>query len=234
MSLLEAERARLARTVSLLGAVMKKIDFRQEMKELYAPSSKEFSVVDVPEMSFLMVDGEGNPNTAKAYSDAIEALYSVSYGLKFASKKELGIDYVVAPLEGLWWADDPSAFTKRAKDEWRWTMMIMQPRWITPEMVEQTLATTKAKKSLAALALLRFERYAEGKSVQIMYIGSYDEEAPTLLRLHNEYMPGHGLDFNGHHHEIYIGDPRKAEPAKLKTILRQPVKPQAAPPPSAR
>jgi hypothetical protein len=203
---------------------MEKVDFRRELKELYAPSSKDFSVVDVPSMSFLMVNGDGNPNTAKSYSDAVEALYSVSYALKFASKKELGKDYVIAPLEGLWAAADPSAFVRRAKDEWRWTMMIMQPSWITPEMVEQALAATAAKKTLPALPLLRFEDYEEGKSVQILHIGSYDEEAPTLKLLHQEYMPARNLDFNGRHHEIYLGDHRKAEVAKRKTILRQPVK----------
>jgi len=146
---------------------MEKIDFRKELKGLYAPSSKDFSVVDVPRMSFLMIDGEGNPNTAKSYSDAVEALYSVSYALKFASKKQLDKDHVVAPLEGLWSAADPSAFGRRAKDEWRWTMMIMQPAWITIEMVEQALAATKAKKNLPALPLLRFEEYDEGQAVQI-------------------------------------------------------------------
>ncbi len=203
---------------------MEKIDFRKELKELYAPSNKDFSVVDVPRMSFLMIDGEGNPNTAKSYSDAVEALYAVSYPLKFASKKQLDKDYVVAPLEGLWSAADPSAFGRRAKDEWRWTMMIMQPAWITFGLVEQALAATKAKKNLPALPLLRFGEYDEGQAVQILHIGSYDEEAPTLNRLHQEYMPAHGYDFNGRHHEIYLGDPRKTEASKLKTILRQPVK----------
>lgn len=205
---------------------MEKLDFRKELKELYAPSSKNFAVVNVPRMSFLMVDGEGNPNTAKSYSDAVEALYPVPYALKFASKKQLDKDYVVAPLEGLWSATDPSAFGRRAKDEWRWTMMIMQPSWITPEMVEQALAVTAAKKNLPALPLLRLEEYEEGKAVQILHIGSYDEEAPTLNWLHQEYMPAHGYDFNGRHHEIYLGDPRRTEPSKPKTILRQPVRPR--------
>jgi hypothetical protein len=203
---------------------MEKIDFRKELKELYAPSSKEFSIVDVPAMLFVMIDGEGDPNTVKAYGDSVEALYSVSYALKFASRRELGKDYVVAPLEGLWTADDPSAFVRRAKEEWRWTMMMRQPSWISSEMVEQALVATRTKKSLPAMEHLRFETYEEGKSVQILHIGPYDQEGPTLLRLHQEYMPTHNFGFNGPHHEIYLGDPRKAAPSKLKTILRQPVK----------
>ena len=203
---------------------MEKIDFRKEFKDLYAPSGTGFSVVDVPCMSFLMVDGEGNPNTATSYGDAVEALYSVSYALKSASKRELGQDYVVAPLEGLWSATDPSAFGRRAKDEWRWTMMILQPRWIAPEMVDKAIETVQTKKGRPALPLLRFSEHEEGKAVQILHIGSYDEEAPTLNRLHQEYMPAHGYDFNGRHHEIYLGDHRKTEASKLKTILRQPVR----------
>lgn len=203
---------------------MEKTDFRKELKALYAPTSKGFSVVDIPRLSFLMVDGEGNPNTATSYSDAVEALYSVSYALKFASKKDLGKDYGVAPLEGLWSATDPSAFGRRAKDEWRWTMMIMQPSWITTEMVDKAIEPVQAKKNRPALPLLRFSEYEEGKAVQILHIGSYDAEAPTLHQLHHEYMPAHGYDFNGRHHEIYLGDPRKTEASKLKTILRQPVR----------
>ncbi len=203
---------------------MDKVDFRKEYKTLYAPKANVFSMVTVPKLAFLMVDGEGDPNTAPSYVEAVQALYAVAYGLKFASKKELGKDYVVPPLEGLWWAKDMTAFMRRAKDEYRWTMMIMQPDWITPAMVATAVDTAKQKKKLSALELVRFEAYEEGESVQIMHIGTYDEEAPTLIRLHKEYMPGHDLVFNGRHHEIYLGDPRKTDPSKLKTILRQPVK----------
>ncbi|HEX8347777.1 MAG TPA: GyrI-like domain-containing protein [Actinoplanes sp.] len=202
---------------------MTKVDFRRQMKELYAPSGKDFSVVDVPGMPFLMVDGNGDPNTAQAYADAVEALYSVSYAVKFASK-HAGRDYVVPPLEGLWSADDPSAFGRRAKDEWCWTMMIMQPAWITADMVEHAITATATKKNPPALPLVRFEEYEEGTAVQILHVGSYDDEAPTLRRLHQEYMPAHGYTFNGRHHEIYLSDPRRTEPAKLRTVLRQPVK----------
>lgn len=222
ISRLRAEGEWLERTVEAMH--MEKRDLRKEMKTLYAPTSKEFTIVDVPKMSYVMVDGHGNPNTSQSYKHAVEALYSVSYTLKFASKK-LGKDYVVMPLEGLWYADDPSVFTTRAKDEWSWTMMIMQPDWITSQMVSEAIEAVKKKgKDVPALPLLRFESFEEGRSVQIMHIGSYDEETPTLHKLHTEFMPAHGLTFNGNHHEIYLGDPRKSDPAKLKTILRQPVK----------
>lgn len=205
---------------------MQKVDLRKELKEFYAPSGKDFAVVDVPPLDFLMVDGEGDPNTAPAYREAVEALYAVSYAVKFASKKELERDYGVAPLEGLWTAADPAAFVTRAKDAWRWTMMILQPPWITAEIVERAVAATARKKDLPALPLLRFERYHEGLSVQILHIGSYDDEGPTLRRLHEEYMPAHGFDFAGPHHEIYLSDPRRTTPERLKTILRQPVRPR--------
>ena len=171
-----------------------------------------------------MVDGMGNPNTAQRYADAVEALYSVAYPLKFASKQELGRDYVVPPLEGLWWADDSSAFTRRSKEQWRWTMMIMQLVWITKEMVAIAIGASAGKKMLPTLPSLRFDRIHEGLCLQILHIGSYEAEAPTLARLHEEVMPARGYTFNGPHHEIYLGDPRKTAPENLRTILRQPVK----------
>jgi hypothetical protein len=203
---------------------MDKVDFKKEWSHLYNPSSREFSVVEVPEMQFLMVDGHGDPNTAQAYQDAVEALYAVAYKLKFMSKKQVGKDYVVAPLEGLWWAGDMEMFTaKRDKSTWDWTMMIMQPEWITPEMFEQAVAEVQKSKALPALSKVRLERYAEGLAVQILHIGSYDAEAPTLERLHREFIPQNGYVEAGKHHEIYLGDPRKVAPEKLKTVLRQPV-----------
>jgi hypothetical protein len=201
-----------------------KTDFKKELRELFGPPSKDFVLVTVPELNFLMIDGKGDPNTAESYAEAVEALYSVSYSLKFASKKDLENDYVVPPLEGLWWADDPAAFVARRRDEWRWTMMIMQPDWITEAMVAAALEITGRKKELPALPGLRFERLHEGLSLQTMHLGPYEAEGPTLARLHNEYMPAHGFTFNGPHHEIYLGDPRKTPPEKLKTVLRQPVK----------
>jgi hypothetical protein len=188
------------------------------------PSPRDFIRVDVRPMLYLMVDGEGDPNTVPEYRDAVEALYSVSYPLKFASQRELGRDYVVPPLEGLWWASEMEAFITRDKGSWLWTMMIMVPDWISQEMADRQIIESRCKKSLLCLDRIRTETLSEGHSVQIMHIGSYDDEAPVLARLHHEYMPEHGLEFNGKHHEIYIGDPRKTAPQRLKTVLRQPVK----------
>ncbi len=202
---------------------MEKTDFKKELKHLYKPSSKAFAVVDVPPMQFLMIDGHGDPNTAQEYQDAIEALYPVAYKLKFMSKKELERDYVVPPLEGLWWAEDMDTFTRREKSAWDWTMMIMQPEWITQEMFEAAVKQVE-EKALPALSKMRLETYHEGLAVQIMHIGSYDDEGPTLHRLHYEFIPENGFEMSGKHHEIYLSDFRKVAPEKLKTVLRQPVK----------
>lgn len=208
---------------------MTKVDFKKTCKQLYAPSSKDFSVVEVPDMTFLMVDGHGDPNTATSYKEAVEALYAVSYKLKFMSKKELDKDYVVPPLEGLWWADDMDSFTAALdKSKWDWTMMVMLPEWLTDVMFTRALEDVTAKKHLPALPLVRMERYAEGTSAQILHIGAYNDEGPTLARLHYEWLPEHGYTFNGKHHEIYLSDPRKVASEKLKTILRQPVRPVKA------
>src|SRR3712207_5860305 len=169
-----------------------------------------------------MIDGRGDPNTGPDYAAAVESLYSVSYAAKFASKAELDRDYVVGPLEGLWDAERREAFVDRSKGEWSWTMMIRQPDWITPELWEQ--AVDKAAKKRPGVADVRLETYAEGLSVQILHIGSYDDEGPALARLHGEFLPANGYVETGRHHEIYLSDPREAEAAKLKTVLRQPVR----------
>jgi len=202
---------------------MDKYDVRKQFKELYAPRARDFEVVTVPPLKYLMLDGQGNPGTAPAYAAALEALYSVSYAVKFASK-HAGRDYVVGPLEGLWTADDPGAFTRGDKDSWKWTMMIPQPDWITAADVRDGITKAAAKK-VSGLDKLRLETLDEGLSVQILHIGSYDDEAPTLHRLHTGFMPANGFGFAGPHHEIYLSDARRVAPEKLKTILRQPVKP---------
>jgi len=203
---------------------MTKIDFKKELKTLYQPSKKEFQVVEVPDMMFFKVDGRGDPNSAVEYTQAIEALYAVSYKTKFFSKKN-GKDYVVPPLEGLWWADDMDTFsTSRDKSQWLWTMMIMVPEWITEEITAEAKVEVDKKKDLPALEKVRWEMYQEGLSVQILHLGSYDDEGPVLARLHKEWMPEQGYSFNGLHHEIYLSDPRRVDPSKLKTILRQPIR----------
>jgi len=202
---------------------MSKVDFKKEWKHLYQPSNKDFQVIEVPEMTFLKVDGHGDPNSAPEYTAAIEALYAVAYKIKFFSKKE-GKDYVVPPLEGLWWAEDMDNFaTERDKSQWDWTMMIMTPEWISGERVKDVREEVAKVKDNPALGKLRWEPYLEGLSVQIMHIGSYDDEGPVLARLHAEWMPSNGYTFNGLHHEIYLSDPRRVDPHKLKTILRQPI-----------
>jgi hypothetical protein len=201
---------------------MDKYDVKKALKNLYS-APPTFTIVDVPPLKYLAVDGAGNPNTAASYSEAVEALYSVSYTLKFASKGE-GRDFVVGPLEGLWRAEDPEVFVTGDKDSWEWTMLISQPEWITEEDVVAAKEKVAAKKTLAALPLMRFVTITEGTAVQIMHVGSYDDEAPTLAALHHEYMPEHELVFAGDHHEIYLSDPRRTAPEKLKTILRQPVR----------
>lgn len=176
-------------------------------------------------MQFLMVDGHGDPNVAQEYQEAVEALYAVAYKIKFASKKQLGRDYVVPPLEGLWWAEDMAAFTTaRDKSQWDWTMMIMTPEWINPDMYAEAVEAVRKGKDPTALDKVRLESYREGLCVQIMHIGSYDDEGPTLIKLHNEFLPDNGYVENGKHHEIYLGDPRKVAPEKLKTVLRQPIR----------
>lgn len=202
---------------------MEKFDVKKAYKELYAPSRRDFSLVTVPRFSYFAVDGHGDPNTATEYSEALEALYAGSYATKFASKKELDRDYVVGPLEGLWRADDPEVFVTRDKASWDWTMMISQPEWITSAELTASIAAVGAKKNLAALDKVRFLELEEGLSVQILHIGSYDDEAPTLDRLHNTFIPANNLSFNGDHHEIYLSDARRTQPEKLKTVLRQPV-----------
>lgn len=202
---------------------MDKYDVKKVHKGLYSPSSREFAVVDVPAFQYIAVDGRGDPNTSSAYANAIEALYGVAYAVKFASKT-LGRDLVVGPLEGLWRADDPTVFTARAKESWEWTMMISQPGWITEDMVREAVDSVAKKKKNPALGAIRSCILSEGTCVQILHIGSYDDETPTLDRLHRHFLPDNGLTFNGDHHEIYLSDARRTAPAKLKTILRQPVK----------
>lgn len=202
---------------------MEKLDFKKTMKPYWQPPVGKFVIVEIPALSFAMIDGEGDPNTAPAYASAVSWLFTLSYALKFASKAA-GRDYGVAPLEGLWWSGDFEDFVARRKDRWSWTMMIMQPEWITPAQFAAARDKAAAKIGEPSPSSLRLERFAEGLSVQTMHIGPYDDEGPVIARLHQEFLPANGLAENGHHHEIYIGDPRRSAPEKLKTVLRQPVR----------
>ena len=201
---------------------MDKVDLKAERKDLYAPPRGRFVEVVVPEMSFLAVDGHGDPNTSEDYRHAVEALFAVSYAAKFLSKRELGRDYVVLPLEGLWSAADWTAFERRAKDDWSWTMMIRQPGWVGTALLDQARDSVRAK-NLPALPKVLCRPLDEGLCVQTLHVGSYDDEAPVLRALHRDYLPQHGLTPTGHHHEIYLNDARRTHPSKLKVVLRQPV-----------
>lgn len=200
-----------------------KLDFKKSL-DSYRARHLEFRVLDVPSLHYLMVDGHGDPNTASEYADAIGALYPIAYKIKFASKQELGRDYVVPPLEALWWASDTDVFTAaRDKSEWDWTAMIMVPDWITSDMFDDAVARAASKNRPTSLDGVRVERLAEGRCVQTLHIGSYDDEAEVLAELHHDFIPNAGLRMTGKHHEIYLSDARKVEAAKLRTILRQPV-----------
>lgn len=202
---------------------MKKLDIKKDLKLLYQPPTKAVVEVNVPSMRFLMIDGEGDPNTSPAYAHAIEALFSVSYAAKFMVKKgPQAIDYGVMPLEGLWWADDMSAFTVGDKSQWHWTMMIMQPDVVSASTLRDAIASAKKKQpNLAAIDALRLESFAEGRCAQIMHIGPFSAEGPTIARVH-EYIAAHGR-LRGKHHEIYLSDIRRADPSKWKTVVRQPM-----------
>lgn len=205
---------------------MKTLDLKKQFKHLYQPSAKQFSIVDVPPLNFLMIDGAGDPNTSTEFAAATEALYGLSYGLKFGIKQgkygDTPYDYPVMALEGLWWVDDMAHFSVDAKGEWHWTLMIMQPDIITAEMVDLACVDVAKKKALAALSKVRFEPYHEGPSAQIMYFGPFKDEGPTIARLHAFIEEG-GHQLRGKHHEIYLSDPRRTAPEKLKTVIRQPM-----------
>jgi hypothetical protein len=201
---------------------MDKIDLKKDFKSLYQPSAKEVVEVDVPAFKFLMIDGEGDPNTAPAYAQAIEALFAVSYTAKFMLKKgPQKIDYAVMPLEGLWWADDMSAFVTGDKAHWKWTMMLMQPSFVPEDLIHAAMLEARKKKDLPAIDQLRLEEFTEGHCAQMLHVGPFSEEGPTIERLHAYMDVRSGR--TGKHHEIYLSDIRRADPKKWKTIVRQPM-----------
>ncbi len=208
-------------TTKIANKYMDKIDLKKEYKHLYQPSAKAVVEVDVPAMNYLMIDGEGDPNTAQSFSDAIEALYMVSYTIKFLIKKgSLAIDYGVMPLEGLWWADDMTKFSSDDKSNWKWTVMIMQPSFVERDIIDNAIADVIKKKNPSAGPKIRFEAMMEGKCAQILHIGPFSEEGPAIEKVH-QFIDGKGKRA-GKHHEIYLSDIRKAAPSKWKTVIRQP------------
>lgn len=206
---------------------MPKVDLKKELKHLYQASAKQVSQIEVPEFHFLMIDGEGDPNKSPAYAEAVEALFSVSYTAKFMVKKgATAIDYAVMPLEGLWWSDDMSTFMSNDRSRWKWTMMIMQPNFVEASVIQAAILEVKRKKALPAIHALRLEKFAEGLCAQILHIGPFDEEGPTVQQVHD--FIGARTALAGKHHEIYLSDVRRAEPAKWKTLIRQPMGRSAA------
>jgi hypothetical protein len=210
-----------------LSMTQSKVDFKRELREFYAPGVEPV-MVDVPELAFLMIDGRGDPNTAPEFSHAIESLYTIAYAAKFALKRAAqGADYGVMPLEGLFWTADSEAFARESKSAWDWTLMIMQPDWVTSEVFREAQATALEKKPLEALRAVRLGRFAEGRAGQVLHIGPYAAEGPTIERLH-AFIAEQGYALAGKHHEIYLGDPRRVAPEKLKTVIRRPIAARSA------
>lgn len=201
---------------------MPKVDLKRSMRRLYFPPAGQPVLVDVPEMSFLMVDGRGDPGDA-AYADATEALTAVSFTLKFMVKRlDPEDDYTVMPLESLWWTKDVDRFDLEDRSSWRWTAMIVQPSSVTDSLVQRAIADTAAKRRSRSLRKIRFERFREGLAAQMMHVGPYAEEQATVEKLH-AFIAEHDYPIRGRHHEIYLSDPRRCAPERMKTVVRQPV-----------
>lgn len=200
------------------------IDLKKDFRHLYQPPKDRFVDVDVPELTYLLIDGHGDPNTSADYAEAVQALYTAAYASRAAFRSRTGSAIVVGPLEGLWSSADPADFVAGNKSSWDWSMMIALPQQVSPEDLAKGLAAAAARKPTLPVAEVRPHTFTEGRCLQILHVGSYDDEAPTLARLHTEEMPKQGLTWNGPHHEIYLSDPRRTAPERLKTILRQPVK----------
>ncbi len=201
-----------------------KVDLKKRL-DAYQARRGELRIIEVPEIDYLMIDGHGDPNTTPAYAEMVRTLFPVAYALKFASKRDLGRDYVVPPLEALWWAEDMASFTTwRDKSRWDWTLMILVPDWIDAAMCRAAIDHVAARGGAPHLGELRVEALSEGRCVQTLHVGSYDDEGAVLARMHEEFIPDHGLCMVGKHHEIYLNDPRRVSADRLRTILRQPVR----------
>lgn len=204
-----------------MGIGMDKLDLKRTLRHLYAPSAT-VEVVDVPRLCCLMIDGQGDPNTTPAYAEAVEALFSVSYTAKFMLKRgPAAVDYAVMPLEGLWWAEDPAAFAANERARWHWTMLIVQPDIVDAHVADEAIDQVRAKKRLPAVERLRLEDFTEGRCAQTLHVGPFSQEGPTIARVHAFIAERSQL--TGKHHEIYLSDVRRADPAKWRTIIRQPM-----------
>lgn len=216
--------ARLLSHYIVVKMAMENIDYKREFTDLYQQSEQEVSIVDVPELNYLMIDGHGDPNASPEYTAGIETLFPFSYAIRSIIKEEKGFKYVVMPLEGLWWTDDMESFTVEDKSDWQWTLMIMQPDFVTESIVKRARDNVRKKKDLPSLPDVRFESLNEGKSVQTLHIGPFSEEGPTVERVH-EFIESYDYSLRGRHHEIYLSDMRRTDPERLRTIIRQPVEP---------
>lgn len=198
-----------------------KVDLKKTRKPYFTAPKDDFAEAVFGPANYLMIDGQGSPGESAEYQAALEALYPLAYGTKFFSKLELGRDYVVPPLEGDWWADDMDAYLQDGRrDEWQWSLMLMLPDWIEPAHIDEA----RQRKNDVDTSAIRFAQVEPGLCLSKLHLGPFADEAPVLKRLHDELIPDGGYAFNGHHHEIYLSDPRRTAPEKLRTILRQPVK----------
>ena len=196
-------------------------DVKRERRDLYTGTVGRFALVDVPRLQYLQVDGHGDPNTSPDYRDAVSALYAAAYAVRAAARAALGRVHVVGPLEGLWSAKDLRVFRTRDKAAWEWTLLLVQPDWITGKLVDAAL--DQVTRRAPGVHRVRFAPYEEGRCVQVLHVGAYDDEGPLLEQLHDSWLPAHGLVPTGRHHEVYLLDPRRTAPARLRTLLRQPV-----------
>jgi hypothetical protein len=202
---------------------MNDAEMKSRLKELYLPPADEFVLVDVPEMRYIMIDGHSAADRA-ALDHAVKWLFAVVHPIKRVARERMGQHFVEPPLDGLWWADDMNDFIRGNRDKLSWRMMIVyEPDWLTAEMFDEALAATTARLGEPP-AGLRLESYDEGLSAQIMHVGPPSGQTATLTRLHREFLPAHALIPCGHHHEIYLTDPNRVAPEKMKTVLRQPVR----------
>lgn len=202
---------------------MEKLDFKRQLKHLYSPSNKIINLVDVPRMKFLWIDSEESQNADQSFKDASEALVRLSYTIKFIVKRsEIGIDYVSMPLEGIWWNNEKT-FNVENKDKIKWALCIMQPDFVTEAILKEGIERTRKKKELYFLDKIKLDSFEEGLCVQIMHVGPYEQENDTIDKI-QAYLDVNGYELNGGCHEIFLGDPRRARPENLKTIIRQPIR----------
>ena len=200
---------------------MQTLDLKQTLKPYFTAAVGKPALIELPALPYLKIDGSGNPNTAPEYAAAVQGLYSLAYTAKFMLKKRGELDFNVMALQGLWWAEDMLAFLEGRKDDWRWTMMIVMPEILTQAHIEEARTLAAKKTDPAVLARIRLEPYTEGLAAQVMHLGPYSAEAPTIAALH-AFIAAQGCERSGLHHEIYLGDPRRTAPEKLRTIIRQP------------